>query len=131
MEQPPKKKKRSRAELMFKDQNGQELWKAPGSLEGSQFVMANLEGCQVHVLDHTSQVNPVIIRLPLTNAITPRFIWDHVQAVCSSETVTTVLFTRLVVSLGAETCMTHRFTCTVPMTLSLSPVRDSLLARIT
>ena len=52
----PVKKKRSRAELMFKKKTGETLVKRPGSLEGSQFVIADLTKCNVFIFDHLSQI---------------------------------------------------------------------------
>jgi hypothetical protein len=46
-----------REKLTMKNQQGQDLWRKPGEIDGKQFVIFDLEDCNVHVLDHTAQVS--------------------------------------------------------------------------
>ena len=55
-DQPPAKKKRKRADLIFAKQEGATLVKKPGDLEGSMFKINDLKNCKVFVFDHTSQM---------------------------------------------------------------------------
>jgi hypothetical protein len=50
------KKKINRADYMFKEQEGQTLVKNPGVIDGMQFAIKDLNKCEVHLFDHTSQV---------------------------------------------------------------------------
>jgi protein XRP2 len=51
-----KKKKLNRADFMFKDKANEVLIKRPGDLNGLDFMIKDLEGCTVVILDHTAQV---------------------------------------------------------------------------
>ena len=48
------KKKRNRAELMFKDLSDEEAVKRPGDIDGSAFSIKDLKNCTVKILDHTA-----------------------------------------------------------------------------
>ena len=50
------KKKLNRKDYMFDSLSGQTLTKAPGEVDGQQFVVANLRGCTVFLCDYVEQV---------------------------------------------------------------------------
>ena len=57
------KKKMNRADLMFKQKNGETLIKVPGQVTGRAFAISNLENCKVYLYDHTAQVSPMLVML--------------------------------------------------------------------
>ena len=46
--------KPNRADYMFKEKKGEELIKKPGDINGLQFMIVDLEDCQVSLLDHSA-----------------------------------------------------------------------------
>ena len=65
------KKKMSRADLMFKDKNGETLIKVPGQVTGRAFAISNLEDCKVYLYDHTAQVSPFLVMLLYLSILCP------------------------------------------------------------
>ena len=56
MQSIAKKKKLNRADFMFKQKSNEILVKKPGDLNGLDFAIKDLDGCQIFLLDHTAQV---------------------------------------------------------------------------
>ena len=50
------KKKKNRADYIFKDQINQALIKLPGQLNGSAFNIENLNKCEIKIFDYTNQI---------------------------------------------------------------------------
>ncbi|KNC54471.1 uncharacterized protein AMSG_10468 [Thecamonas trahens ATCC 50062] len=50
------KRKLNKADFMFKKRTNEVLVKAPGAVAGQQFMVADLSGCTVYVLDHSAVV---------------------------------------------------------------------------
>jgi len=53
---PPKKKKLNKADFTFKDKKSETLIKRPGDINGIEFMIKDLEGCTVILLDHSAQI---------------------------------------------------------------------------
>ena len=51
-------KKLNRFDYIFQNKKGETLIKKPGDINGIDFYMANLENCEVFLMDHTAQVYP-------------------------------------------------------------------------
>ena len=47
-----KKKKLNKADFTFKNENGKELVKMPGDINGIEFMIKDLQNCTVVLLDH-------------------------------------------------------------------------------
>lgn len=42
---------------MIEDKNGEVVVKMPGSVDGMQFIIQNLENCSVYIFDHIAQIS--------------------------------------------------------------------------
>ena len=47
-----KKKKLNKADFMFRDKDGETLFKGPGKINGIDFMIKDLKNCTVFLLDH-------------------------------------------------------------------------------
>ena len=50
------KKKLNRADFMFKSKNNETLIKKPGDINGIDFLLNDLHGCTVYLMDWTAQI---------------------------------------------------------------------------
>ena len=51
------KKKLNKADYIFKNISNQTLVKLPGQINGIDFYIADLEGCEVYLFDYMAQVS--------------------------------------------------------------------------
>ena len=49
-------KKKKRSHYMFVNQEGQELFKYPGEIDGQMFMVDSCKGCKIFLYDHFDQV---------------------------------------------------------------------------
>ena len=54
-------KKLDPKDFMFCQRTNEKLVKKPGEINGQQFILEDLDGCEVLLLDHTAQVHSMCI----------------------------------------------------------------------